>query len=496
MKICLLQCDVCNGDLAGNVEKIIQLAENAAASGAELCIVPTHAIYGPESAFYLAHDDFRASFHTACACLAKRLPVPLLCGMETGAILFSGGVFVETAKELFFRGNIIATGSDPNDDLPAADMFIHLAPRRFEPGGQQKFEDMLAAVARQNNMWAVAPNLCGGYGSQIFNGQSVVYTPQGRLYARGPAFAPGLIQLDTDRDSGEILPTCASVEDEQWRALVLGLGDYCHKAGVKKAVLGLSGGMDSALVACIACAALGSANVTGILMPSPFTSQASLTDACELAQNLEMPTLTLPIEPLMTAFKDCLAPVLEKFSAQANDLTFENLQARIRGILLMATANRSGALVLNTGNKSELAMGYNTLYGDTAGAIAVIGDLLKTRVYELARWYCEKAGEMIIPQNVFDKAPSAELRPNQKDTDSLPPYDRLDAILHNLLSHYATTSGEMAKEADAIQKKILSFQFKRAQCPPPLLVSGQPLEFFGGPIDGRYNPMSDCAEGK
>jgi NAD+ synthase/NAD+ synthase (glutamine-hydrolysing) len=265
-------------------------------------------------------------------------------------------------------------------------------------------------------------------------------------------------------------------EEETYQALTLGVADYCRKNNLQTVVLGLSGGIDSALTAAIAAEAVGPENVSALLMPSPYSSEHSLADAHELARNLGLSSAkVLPIEAAMEAFGHILAPI---FAGLEPDAAEENIQARIRGVLLMAVANKLGSLLLTTGNKSEIAVGYCTIYGDMCGALAVIGDLYKTEVFRLARWLNETKGRTVIPENTIVKAPSAELRPNQKDQDSLPPYEELDEILKFLIED---REGPAALEArgfeSAVVRKVANLvrtgEFKRRQGAPVLKVSNQ-----------------------
>jgi NAD+ synthase/NAD+ synthase (glutamine-hydrolysing) len=263
-------------------------------------------------------------------------------------------------------------------------------------------------------------------------------------------------------------------EAEIWRALVLGVRDYCAKTGQGSVVLGLSGGVDSALTAAIACDALGAENVLGLLMPSPYSSGHSLTDALALAGNLGMRTATLSVEPAMNAYDAILAEV---FSGCPPDVTEENLQARIRGNLLMACSNKFGRMLLTTGNKSEISVGYCTIYGDMCGGLAVIGDLYKTEVYRLCRWL-NGQGRQSIPENILVKPPSAELRPNQTDQDSLPPYEELDAILYCLLEQRMSVeeiaaAGHGREIVRRVAHLVRVAEFKRRQAAPVLKITSQ-----------------------
>lgn len=261
---------------------------------------------------------------------------------------------------------------------------------------------------------------------------------------------------------------------EVWEKLVNGLRDHVRKNGFNDVVLGLSGGMDSSLVAAVAVAALGKEHVHGVLMPSRWTSGTSIDDALELADNLGIETYTISIDPIMQAYEAALAPV---FVGRPVDVTEENLQPRIRCTLLMAFSNKFRWMLLATGNKSELAVGYCTLYGDLGGALAPIGDLYKTEVYKAAAWYNEQAGREIIPRSVFEKAPSAELRPNQTDQDSLPPYEELDPILHALLESVCDPkamqlAGISSERIGEVRALVQRNAFKRRQAPPTIPVSG------------------------
>lgn len=476
MKIALLQPDVMSGDLEGNAGLLLELAHK---EPADLCVAPAEALAGPGAAC-LAHIPGRSA---AVAEALRKLAAPLargpalLCALPAlGPILIQDGAVEPVGGFFYFCGSGIAVDRCPSDS-EGCDFCVFISSRPYSPDSQLELELELSGAARRAQLPAFAANLCGGYGSQIYSGQSSAFDASGNLKARGKAFAQDVVHIDLDDlDAAAVAPEPPCIEAAQWAALTLGLADFVHKAGASQALLGLSGGMDSSLVAAIAADALGADNVTGVLLPSRYTSRESIEDAEALARSLGIKTLAAPIEPMLAAFEQALAPAFAALPSVANDLTMENLQARVRGVALMALANRSGALVLNTGNKSEGAMGYCTLYGDTAGAVAVIGDLFKTQVYALAAWRNAQAGRMLIPQNVFDKAPSAELRPNQKDTDSLPPYAELDPQLARLLSGDASMAD--SAELRKLRRRVAASEFKRRQSPPPLLISGMPLSGF------------------
>ncbi|MCE9582070.1 MAG: NAD+ synthase [Planctomycetes bacterium] len=350
-------------------------------------------------------------------------------------------------------------------------------------------QKMLASIAKHRRAPLVFVNQVGGNDDLIFDGRSCAFDAKGRLLARAAAFAEDFVVVDLDAPPGEIRRQPANETAAVWEALVLGLRDYVRKCGFTDVVLGLSGGVDSSLVAAIAVEALGKDRVHGVLMPSRFTSDASNEDADVMAKALGIEARTIPIEGPFKAYLEALTPA---FAGRAADVTEENLQARIRGATLMALSNKFGWLVLTTGNKSELATGYCTLYGDMCGGLAVISDIPKMLVYALTRHANrEKA---VVPERVFTKAPTAELRANQTDQDSLPPYDVLDAIL----DRYVTNDEDPAKivkrgfDAATVAKVVRMVdrnEYKRRQMPPGLKVT--PRAFGQGrrlPVAQSYHP--------
>lgn len=480
MKIALLQCNVVCGDAAGNAAILRQMVRDAA--GADLCVAPLEALWGPDAACLRRQWDFRSRSRQILEQLAGELRdcPPLICGLPgPRAFLLDKGLPLELPEQFFIGGReFLLLNEDSRAGVPQKreQIILDLRSRPFRPGGQAERETRLASLAAEAG-WLLSPNLAGGYGSHIYSGQSFAADPLGRIRARALAFAPDILLADTLAQDSSLAPAPAG-EAEQWQALTLGLRDFVRKSGASDVLLGLSGGMDSALVACIAAEALGPEHVRGILMPSPWSSKGSVDDSLALAANLGIRTWTIPIEPAMSAIQASLTAALPDFADNAGT-ALENIQARARGLILMAMANRTGALVLNTSNKSEAAMGYSTLYGDTVGALAVIGDIFKTRVYELARWHCDSKGKMIIPEEIFVKAPSAELRPNQKDSDSLPPYEELDPMLARLFAHLPPEPGREAELLE-LRQKVQAARFKRRQCPPPLLAGGDPIDCQSG----------------
>ena len=338
---------------------------------------------------------------------------------------------------------------------------------------------MIGALAKRHRATVVMVNQVGANDSLIFDGGSFAAGPDGEVFAQGRSFSEDLIVIETEAKTteGAAEPTGEhSGTEATWKALVLGTRDYLGKCGFKKAIVALSGGIDSALVAAIAVEAMGAENVQGVGMPSEFSSAGSLTDAEKLAESLGIAFTTLPIREIYTQFEGSLRPFFASTGAAMDfGLAEENLQPRIRGSLLMALSNKTGGLVLTTGNKSEMACGYCTLYGDMVGALAVIGDVYKTEVYALSKWVNRE--REVIPNDTLTKAPSAELRPGQKDTDSLPPYDVLDPILHAYIEEYSSAE-EIARRQGVdpgLVRKVIRLvelsEYKRQQAAPVLKVS-------------------------
>lgn len=358
------------------------------------------------------------------------------------------------------------------------DLLVNLSASPYAIGKQKLREAMLAHSAIQHNLPLIYANQVGANDDLIFEGNSVAFNRIGELVGRASAFTNDLLVLEFDLGKGDFVSQTSGVnplpdneEEEIFKALVLGVRDYARKCGFKRVVIGLSGGIDSALVAAIATAAIGQANVLGVLMPSPYSSDHSITDALELAQNLGIETQIIPIAPMMAAFDRSLA---ELFTGAESGIAEENLQSRIRGNLLMAIANKFGHLLLSTGNKSEMAVGYCTLYGDMNGGLAAISDVPKTRVYTLCQWLNLK--NHWIPEHILTKPPSAELKPGQVDLDSLPPYEILDDILEQLINkHYGKEqiieTGHDPTIVDRVIQLVTRAEFKRRQAPPGLKIS-------------------------
>ncbi len=381
------------------------------------------------------------------------------------------------------------------------DLILNISASPYTVGKQKLREAMLQHAAIRYQKPIIYANQIGGNDDLIFDGNSVAFNSQGEVVCRAGGFKTDLVIVEFEPKKQDLvaqlsdnptsdpplpplhkggsqkpkliapLPECD--DEEIWNALLLGVGDYVRKCGFGKIVLGLSGGIDSALVAAIASAAIGKENVLGVLMPSPYSSDHSVNDALKLAENLGIQTQILPIGDLMQDYDKTLEPL---FAGTSFGIAEENIQSRIRGNLLMAIANKFGHLLISTGNKSEMAVGYCTLYGDMNGGLAAIADVPKTRVYSLCQWLNSQAESEIIPQNIITKAPSAELKPGQTDQDSLPPYDILDDILQRFIQQHQSpaqivAAGHDAAVVDKVVKLVARAEFKRRQAPPGLKIT-------------------------
>ncbi|MBR3880694.1 MAG: NAD(+) synthase [Mailhella sp.] len=519
MHILLLQPNPTLGDFKGNARRLAELALKAAAQSPAapgeraLCIVPAYALVGEpwESLKRIG------GFYNRCRDAARELAYLLKDGPDmlislTGAeiplyVLLSRGELTSLARQpsgvIHIPGgasfylpetdpawaNLEAQEQLSVSRAASVDAVLFTACEHFLPGAQEKREMNCAAMAQLRGLPVIYVQQVGATDSFVYSGQTFVHDAAGQLLGRAAAFEEAALAVDMEKKNlsvspvaldGEVLPE-AIMPDPQgaevlFRAMVLGVRDYVRKCGMSGVLLGLSGGMDSALVACIAAEALGPENVLGVLMPSRWSSDHSVDDSLLLARNLGIQTKTAVITPMMDAFASVLDPLFEDLPAPANDLTADNIQPRIRGALLMAFANRMGRAVLGTGNKSENAVGYCTLYGDTVGAIEPIGDIYKTEVYDVARWYNDMRGAEIIPENIITKAPSAELHPDQVDEDNLPPYPVLDRILRELLENGANPEtlvvpGVADSIVREVVRKLTIAEFKRHQCAPTLKLS-------------------------
>lgn len=528
MRIALLQLNPLVGDLDGNAALIAAAVREA--GPVELCVTSEMALTGYPARDLLLQRGFARRTAETLDELARALAgaAPVLVGapvvnedgpgrpLFNAAVLLSGGRVARTFRksllptyDVFDEDRYFEPGErleaieigghrcavsvcedvwndrdfwkrpryhhDPIDEVQplGAPVLLNLSASPFAVGKQAVREAMLGSLARKHGVTVLYVNQVGGNDDLIFDGRSLALDASGQVVARARAFAPDvlIVEIDNARVSGPMAASPEAPEEEMHGALVLGTRDYARKCGFSRVLLGLSGGIDSALTAEIAVRALGADQVTGVLMPSPYSSQGSVDDALALAQHLGVKTLTLPIAPLMEAFDRVLEPA---FAGLPKDVTEENIQARARGNLLMALANKTGALLLTTGNKSELSVGYCTLYGDMSGGLAVIADVPKTMVYRLSEWV-NRDGE-VIPESTMTKAPSAELKPNQTDQDSLPPYDVLDAILARHIERYESADEIVAAGFDeATVRRVLRLvriaEFKRQQAAPGLRVT-------------------------
>lgn len=528
MKIGLLQLNPTVGDLAGNAAMIAEGVRKAQAQGADLAVTTELALLGYLPRDLLMNRAFIRHSWDVLRRLASDIAdgPPVLVGLaepndqDVGRPLFNSAALLNRGLiEQCFRKTLLPTydvfdedryfepadepqvlewnGSrfgisicediwndrdfwqrrryrlDPIEQLEKVhvDYVINLSASPFTVGKQQLRERMMGHSAHKHHLPLLNVNQVGGDDDLVFDGRSLVFDSNGSLIARGAAFAPDTIVVDLNEMSGPIAQDDFAPEAEIWKALVLGTRDYVRKCGFKRVLLGLSGGVDSSLTAAIAAEAIGPENVLGVLMPSPYTGRASIEDAQAVAKNLNICAITLPISEIMNAFDQALR---EPFKGYPKDVTEENIQARIRRNLLMALSNKYGSLLLTTGNKSELAVGYCTLYGDMSGGLAVISDVPKTMIYRLARRANRE--RKIIPDSVLTKAPSAELKPDQTDQDTLPPYDVLDEILKRYIEYQQSADEIIAEGFDGetvrrVARMVDNAEFKRKQAAPGIKVT-------------------------
>ncbi len=518
MRIALAQIAPEVGDFAGNVRRILEAVRRAEREGADLVALPELAVTGYPPEDLLKRPAFmRAAERATGEVIAAVGGVTAVFGaprMEGGRCFNSAflardgrmigvydkqrlpnyGVFDERryfhpgdGRNCVFRigGRRVGIGICEDlwhDDLAArqaelgCDLWLNLNASPFHAGKQAEREALVARRARQFGAPVAYLNPVGGQDEIVFDGGSHAADAEGRLLLRAPMFEPwfGALSLDDAQAAvPEIAPMPGEVEQVH-RALVLGVRDYVRRNGCADVVIGLSGGIDSAVTAAIAVDALGRGHVLGALLPSRFSSEHSVTDALALAENLGIETITLPIQAGVDAIEGVLAPVFADWGLDAPDVTEENIQARVRGVLLMAVSNKTGRMLLTTGNKSEMAVGYATLYGDMAGGFAVLKDVWKTQVYALADWINRE--REIIPENTIRKPPSAELRPGQKDSDSLPDYAVLDAILAACIEErlgvdeIAARGYDRAEVARVVRMVHLA-EYKRRQAPPGVKIT-------------------------
>jgi len=380
---------------------------------------------------------------------------------------------------------------DPVEELVRAggNFVLNISASPFWLGKRELRRNMLATIARTDKVPVVMVNQVGGNDSVLFDGSSIVLNRDGEVIAQGKSFEEDLVFFDSATLTGEMHEQLAGEEASAYAALVLGTRDYVRKCGFKQVIIGLSGGIDSALTAAIAVDAVGAENVIGVGMPGPYSSQGSIDDARELAENLKIRFDLLSINDIYVSYRKTLQPV---FAGMKEDVTEENIQSRARGSLLMALSNKFGAIVLSTGNKSELAVGYCTLYGDMVGGLAVISDVPKTLVYRISQYV--NSVRPVIPESTLEKPPSAELRPDQKDSDSLPPYEVLDAILEDYVEDLRSPE-QIAKQhhfdpelVRRVIRMIDRAEYKRQQAAPGIKISAKAFGY------GRRFPIAAKSE--
>ena len=528
MRIALAQINTTVGDIAGNEARILAAYQRGVAAGVDLVVVPELAITGYPPRDLLLKSGFVARNLAALDRLARATGNTGLIVGHVGlsevrpgrefannvALLHEGRILATRVKTLlptydvfdedrYFepaRANLPVTFKgrslglticedvwndedfwqdrryrrNPALDLVAAgaEVIINASASPWTLGKQSVRRDMLASLAAKTGRPVVYCNLVGGNDELVFDGASLAFNARGEVIAQARLFEEDFVVFNLET-AAPLAPEAHCDEELIFKALALGLRDYVHKCGFKSALLGLSGGIDSALTAVIAAEALGRENVRGVSLPSEFSSQGSLDDARDLARNLGIQYDVVPIQPMFLAAKQQLAGV---FAGRSEDTTEENIQARVRGVVLMAMSNKFGSLLLTTGNKSELAVGYCTLYGDMCGGLAVISDIPKTMVYRVARWV--NRDREIIPTPSLTKAPSAELRPNQTDQDSLPPYAVLDAILDQyVVQNRSAAEIVQSGHDEATVRRVLRLldlsEYKRRQAAPGLKVTSK-----------------------
>jgi NAD+ synthase (glutamine-hydrolysing) len=541
VKIALGQINPTIGDFSGNSARIIDFSKRARAAGASLVLFPELSVCGYPPRDLVERSAFVENNRKAVENIAAQTRgIAVICGVvtpaqaETGKSVMNSAVWLEDGRVVLQQSKMLLPTYDVFDEMrnfaPAnsqsvlpfcgkkmalticedawndkrfwnkrlytadpvellvqagGDFVLNISASPFWIGKRELRRDMLAAIARNYKVPVVMVNQVGGNDSLVFDGSSVVLDSSGNVVAQGKSFEEDLVLFETDPLAGEMHEQVSGEEGSVYSALVLGTRDYVHKCGFERVIIGLSGGIDSALTAAIAVEAVGAKNVIGVGMPGPYSSQGSIDDGRQLAENLGIRFELLCITDIFDSYRKTLQGV---FAGMKEDVTEENLQSRARGGLLMALSNKFRALVLSTGNKSELGVGYCTLYGDMVGGLAVISDVPKTLVYRLSRYVNSRRA--VIPQASLEKPPSAELRPDQKDSDSLPPYEVLDAILEDYVedSHPAERIARERGIDLALVKRVLRMvdlaEYKRQQAAPGLKISGKAFGY------GRRFPIA------
>jgi NAD+ synthase (glutamine-hydrolysing) len=528
VKIALGQINPTVGDFAGNAAKIIEFSHQAQAAGAGLILFPELSVCGYPPRDLVERGSFvQHNRESADRIAVETRGIAVICGLvtpaqaESGKSVMNSAALLKDGRVAFLQSKMLLPTYDVFDEMrnfaPAKSQVLfpfcgkhmalticedawndkHFWNKRlytFDPvealvhaggnfvlnisaspfwlGKRELRRNMLATIARSYKVPVVMVNQIGGNDSLIFDGSSLVLNPAGEVIAQGKSFEEDIVYFDSDNLTGEIHPQIEGEEASAYSALVLGTRDYVRKCGFRQVIIGLSGGIDSALTAAIAVDALGSENVIGVGMPGPYSSTGSIDDARALAENLGIRFEMLCIGDIVESYKKTLAKV---FAGRKEDETEENIQSRARGTLLMALSNKFGAIVLSTGNKSELGVGYCTLYGDMVGGLAVISDVPKTMVYRLSHYVNSRRS--VIPQASLEKPPSAELRLDQKDSDSLPLYEVLDAILEDYVEE-SHTADQIAADRGfdvSLVRRVIRMveraEYKRQQAAPGIKIS-------------------------
>jgi NAD+ synthase (glutamine-hydrolysing) len=545
VKIALGQINPTVGDFSGNAAKMIDYARRAQAAGAGLILFPELSVCGYPPRDLVERSSFVARNRETAELIAKETHgISVICGLvtpahsETGKSVMNSAALLQDGKIAFLQSKMLLPTYDVFDEMrnfaPAKsqDLFsfcgnrmalticedawndklfwpkrlytvdpietliraggnfvLNISSSPFWIGKRELRRDMLFSIARQHKVPVALVNQVGGNDSLVFDGSSIVLNPAGDVIAQGRSFEEDLIYFDSKTLTGDMHEQIAGEEASVYAALVLGTRDYMRKCGFQKAIIGLSGGIDSALTAAVAAAAIGAENVIGVGMPGPYSSQGSIDDARALAANLGIRFELLSINGAVEAYRQTLQPV---FAGRKEDVTEENIQSRARGTLLMALSNKLGAIVLSTGNKSELGVGYCTLYGDMVGGLAVISDVPKTLVYRLSHYV--NSQREVIPEATLQKPPSAELRPNQKDSDSLPPYEILDAVLEDYVEEarsaeqIAANHGFDIEVVRRVVRMVDRAEYKRQQAAPGIKISPKAFGY------GRRFPIAAKSE--
>ena len=545
MKIALGQINPTVGDFAGNAAKMIEFSRRAKASGAALILFPELSVCGYPPRDLVERSSFvDRNRETAERIAAETQDIAVICGMvtpahaETGKSVMNSAALLQDGKIAFVQSKMLLPTYDVFDEMrnfaPArsqslfpfcgdqvalticedawndklfwpkrlyvvdpiealiragGNLVLNISASPFWIGKREIRRDMLAAIARHHKVSVAMVNQVGGNDSLLFDGSSIVLDTTGKVIAQGRSFEEDLIYFDSESLTGDLHEQVEGEEASVYAALVLGTRDYIHKCGFSKAIVGLSGGIDSALTAVIAVDAVGPENVIGVGMPGPYSSPGSVHDARALATNLGIRFELLPIDRPFKAYCETLKKV---FAGYPEDVTEENIQSRARGTLLMALSNKFGAIVLSTGNKSELGVGYCTLYGDMVGGLAVISDVPKTLVYRLSHYVNSRRA--VIPKDTLEKPPSAELRPDQRDSDSLPAYEILDAVLEDYVEDAKSAdriAAERGFDIETVQRVVRMVdraEYKRQQAAPGIKISPKAFGY------GRRFPIAAKSE--